>query len=363
MAESCTDLHQRLMLLRDTVFASWLAAVREQVRFAHELPAPLLLDTLPIFYEHLCSVASGETFNYRQSTLASEHGGERARLTRYDVETVAHEIQLFRSVLFSAWGNAGFALSRDQSARLNSLIDEAIRESITGFILCKAAAREQFSAAAVHDIRGRLSDVSMAVDHIREAQQTDTAHRLAALASQHLERIGSMLSEMLDMSMLSPPADDTIELQALDLREVLVDVVRASTAAPRTEVIAIPVQGFWHRDSISKAIENLLSNAVEYSDPGTPVTATLRSYGGRVALSITNEGPPIPPDRIEAIFQLYKRTAMKGEGGWEIGLPFVRSVAEQHAGSIAVECRHGYTTFILDTPVDPRPILTARMRR
>lgn len=53
---------------------------------------------------------------------------------------------------------------------------------------------------------------------------------------------------------------------------------------------------------------------------------------------------------------------MKGEGGWEIGLPFVRSVAEQHAGSIAVECRHGYTTFIFDTPIDPRPILMARSR-
>ncbi|WP_165390946.1 sensor histidine kinase [Pseudoduganella lutea] len=351
------------MMLRDTVFASWMTAVREQVRFAHELPAPLLLDTLPIFYEQLCSVASGEIFNYRQSTLASEHGGERARLTGYDVETVAHELQLFRSVLFTTWGNAGFAISRDQAARLNSLIDEAIRESITGFILSKAAAREQFSTAAVHDIRAQLSAAAMAVDHLLEGQQTEASRELGALASQRLARIGSMLSEMLDMSMICPPATDTPELQWLDLHDVLLGVVRSSTAASRVNVMATAVHGFWHRDSISKAIENLISNAVEYSDPGTPITAMLRCYGGRVALSITNEGPPIPPDRIEAIFQLYKRTAMKGEGGWQIGLPFVRSVAEQHAGSIAVECRHGATTFIFDSPIDPRPILMARMRR
>lgn len=148
-----SDLHQRLMILRDTVFNSWLKAVKEQIRFAHELPALLLLDTLPIFYEQLCSVASGEIFNYRQSTLASQRGGERARLTKYDVEAVAHELQLFRSVLHTTWGSSGFSISSDQAARLNSLIDEAIRESITGFILSKAAAREQYSAAAVHDIR------------------------------------------------------------------------------------------------------------------------------------------------------------------------------------------------------------------
>lgn len=354
------DLHQRLMLLRDTVFAAWLDAVREQVRFAQALPAPLLLDTLPIFYEHLCSVASGENFNYRQSTLASEHGGERARLTSYDVETVAHELQLFRSVLFTTWGNGGFSFSREQSARLNSLLDEAIRESITGFILCKAAAREQFSAAAVHDIRAQLSAASMAVDHITETRDVETARALAALASTHQARIASMLSEMLDMSMVTPPASATPELQFLDLREVLMDVVSRSTAASRTEVVAVPVHGYWHRDSISKAIDNLLANAVEYSDAGSPVKATLRGYGGRVALSITNEGPPIRPERLEAIFQLYKRTAAKGESGWQIGLPFVRSVAEQHAGSIAVECRHGFTMFILDTPVDPRAILAAR---
>ncbi|WP_338761273.1 HAMP domain-containing sensor histidine kinase [Massilia sp. METH4] len=363
MVEPSKNLHERLLLLRDRVFASWLKSVQKQVKCAHGLPAALLLDTLPIFYEQLCSVASGETFNYRQSTLASEHGGERARLTNYNVETVAHEVQLFRSVLFATWGDAGFAISREQAARLNSLIDEAIRESITGFILSKAAMREQFSTAVVHDLRTQLSVASMAVDHIREAQQIDRSRELATFAAEHLARIASMLTEMLDMSMVTPPASEMLELQWLDLREVIMNVIERTPAAARTDIIGVAVQGFWHRDSISKAIEHIVSNAIAYSNPGSPITAKLQCYGGRVAVSIINEGPPIPPNRIEAIFQLYKRTALKGEGAWEIGLPFARSIAEQHAGSIAVECRHGYTTFILDVPIDPRPILMLRMRK
>ncbi|GGX94573.1 hypothetical protein GJV26_26160 [Massilia dura] len=361
MTIQSTDLHQRLLALRDTVFQEWLNAVRTRVSHAQKLPTALLVDTLPVFYEHLCAVASGARYDYSQSTLASEHGGERARLTRYDVETVAHELQLFRAAMFKAWNDAGTALSADQTARLNSLIDEAIRESITGFVLTKATAREQFISAVAHDIRTQLSTASMAVDHIAQAGDMATVRKLAELASRQHGRIGAMLSEMLDMAMASPPAHDVPELQALDLCALLRDVIRCSVAASRRIAVPdSPVHGYWHRDSLRRAIDNLLANAVEYSDPGSPIDVVLRSYGGRVALSVTNAGPPIPPERLEAIFQLYKRTASKGEGGWEIGLPFVRSVAEQHAGSIAVECRNGRTTFILDTPLDPRPILAAR---
>ena len=361
MTNQPTDLDQRLLALRDAVFQEWLNTVRTRVASAQKLPTPLLVDTLPIFYEHLCAVASGERFDYSQSTLASEHGGERARLTRYDVETVAHEFQLFRGAMFAAWHDAGIALSPDQAARLNSLVDEAIRESITGFMLTKATAREQFISAAAHDIRTQLATAAMAVDHVAQAADMGTVRQLAALATRQHGRIGTMLSEMLDMAMASPPAHAMPDLQALDLCALLRDVIRCSVAASRR--IAVPdnpVHGYWHRDSLRRAIDNLLANAVEYGEPGSVISVALRSYGGRVALSVTNAGPPIPPERLEAIFQLYKRAASKGEGGWEIGLPFVRSVAEQHAGSIAVECRNGYTTFILDTPLDPRPILTAR---
>lgn len=356
-----TELHQRLLALRDAVFQEWLTTARARIAHAQKLPTPLLVDTLPVFYEHLCAIAAGERFDYSQSTLASEHGGERARLTYYDVETVAHEFQLFRAAVFTAWSAAGIALSPDQAVRLNSLIDEAIRESITGFVLTKATAREQFISAMAHDIRTQLTTAAMAVDHIAQARDMGTVGKLAALATRQHGRIGTMLSEMLDMTMASPPAHAVPELQALDLCALLRDVIRCSVAASRRIAVPdSPVHGYWHRDSLRRAIDNLLANAVEYSDPGSTISVVLRSYGGRVALSVANAGPPIPPERLEAIFQLYKRAASKGEGGWEIGLPFVRSVAEQHAGSIAVECRNGHTTFILDMPLDPRPVLAAR---
>ncbi|HEX8603576.1 MAG TPA: hypothetical protein VF774_13095, partial [Pseudoduganella sp.] len=169
MTNQPTDLHQRLLALRDAVFQEWLTTVRAHVDCAQKLPTPVLVDTLPVFYEHLCAAGSGECFDPGQSTLASEHGGERARLTRYDVETVAHEFKLFRGAMFAAWHDAGIALPPGQVARLDALVDEAIRESITGFVLTKAAAREQFIAAMAHDLRTQLSTAAMAVDQIAQA--------------------------------------------------------------------------------------------------------------------------------------------------------------------------------------------------
>lgn len=362
MPDQPPDQQQRLLAQRDTVFDEWLDAVRTRVPEAAPLPAPLLIDTLPAFYAQLCAAAAGERSDYRQSTLACEHGGGRARLTRYDAEMVAHEFQLFRAVTFAAWHRAGIVLPPEVAAVVNGMIDEAIRESITGFVLAEAAAREQFFSALAHDIRTPLSTAAMAVEHITHAGDIGTARRLAAMAAKQHHRIGTMLAEMLDITMLNSAKADALDMGALDLCALLHDVIGCSAMAcgRRIDVDAAPVHGYWHRESLRRAIENLLGNAVKYSTPGTPIGAALHSYGGRVTLSIANAGPPIPPERVEALFQLFRRAALKGERGWGIGLPFVRSVAERHCGSITVECSDGVTAFILDLPVDPRPLLPAR---
>ena len=79
----------------------------------------------------------------------------------------------------------------------------------------------------------------------------------------------------------------------------------------------------------------------------------------RMILSVHNEGEPIPADKSRCIFQVFRRADAAKEGnkdGWGIGLPYVRSVAESHGGSVAVdsEVSRG-TTFMIDIPVDATP--------
>lgn len=73
-----------------------------------------------------------------------------------------------------------------------------------------------------------------------------------------------------------------------------------------------------------------------------------------------NEGVAIPQEQQEWI-QLFRRASAARQGsasGWGIGLPYVRSVAERHGGTVSVRCENTKVRFILDLPIDPDNVLT-----
>jgi signal transduction histidine kinase len=80
-------------------------------------------------------------------------------------------------------------------------------------------------------------------------------------------------------------------------------------------------------------------------------------------LSVHNQGDPIPPDQVESVFQVFRRAKAAKEGnkqGWGIRMPYVRSVAESHGGSIDLDsAEERGTTFAIDIPLDSRPFQNA----
>jgi signal transduction histidine kinase len=123
-----------------------------------------------------------------------------------------------------------------------------------------------------------------------------------------------------------------------------------------------PVTGWWNRSALERALENLVGNAHKYGDPGAPIDLTVAEGNGRVTLSVRNQGKPIPPEEFEAIFQQFVRAKDAGAsttGGWGVGLPYVRTVAQSHGGSAVVYSDAGTgTVFVIDMPVDARPFQT-----
>jgi signal transduction histidine kinase len=122
-------------------------------------------------------------------------------------------------------------------------------------------------------------------------------------------------------------------------------------------------KGWWDREAIKRAIENMVGNAVKYGAPHTPIRLKVESQNERVFLSVHNQGDPIPPEQIEGIFQVFGRAVAAKEGnkeGWGIGLSYVRNVAESHGGSVAVDSAAGRgTTFMIDIPKDATPFKDA----
>jgi K+-sensing histidine kinase KdpD len=114
---------------------------------------------------------------------------------------------------------------------------------------------------------------------------------------------------------------------------------------------------------MKRVLENLLDNALKYGEPEAAIRVRISYNHDRMLLSVHNEGDAIPQDELESIFQVFRRAEAAKEGekrGWGIGLPYVRSVAESHGGSVQIDSAPGRgTTLGVDVPVDARPFQNA----
>ncbi|XHF30344.1 ATP-binding protein [Corallococcus exercitus] len=106
-------------------------------------------------------------------------------------------------------------------------------------------------------------------------------------------------------------------------------------------------------------VQNLVTNALRYSTPGSPVRVSTREDGNDLLLEVHNEGRPIPPEMLPTLFQAMRR----GDHGKDrssrsvgLGLYIVQQVARAHGGHVsAVSSDEAGTTFTVRLPRDAPP--------
>lgn len=179
-----------LMLeIKEHVLNEWKKRTRAAFVDADELRDPVFVNTMSVYYDCLAEDLSPDYprgMAIPSSTLASDHGRDRARLTNYSLKEVVHEYQIFRAVLIDRLGESGIRLNAEELRIINASIDESIREAIASFSLVVSALREQFFATLAHDMRDALSAASIAAELID--LETDLS-RIKALANKILVNI------------------------------------------------------------------------------------------------------------------------------------------------------------------------------
>jgi two-component system OmpR family sensor kinase len=109
-------------------------------------------------------------------------------------------------------------------------------------------------------------------------------------------------------------------------------------------------------DELHRMILNLLDNAVRYTPPGSAIELRLRAAGRDAVVEISDDGPGVPPEMREQIFDRFVRGAgpadTAGRGGSGLGLAIVRAVAASHGGSVeAAESESGGALFRIRLPL------------
>lgn len=354
---------KQVLAMRDAVFAEWESQVRSLIKGAQHILHPTLLNTLPVFYDN---IAEALTPNHPRdeatsnTDIAAAHGDERARMTSYEPEQIVQEYQLFRDAFSRVADEQGVVLSRAEWSIVNGSIDSAVRESIRKFTSMHESFRHKMAAALSHDMRSPLSVVITAAHLLSMGAAPERTPALAKRILDNGQRLGSMIEELLDALSFNRGEKLPLDLSQFDVLELAREVCSdAGVAAPGAcTVSGDSVTGYWCENSLRRGLENLVVNAIKYGD-GNGVQIKVDEAHGRMLISVHNSGNAIDPEHHGQIFEyLWRDGSAKGKRGWGIGLPFVKSVAESHGGSAAVDSSPATgTTFIIDIPVDCRPFV------
>lgn len=355
---------RRMLALQGKVMREWERRLRAAVKEAAPLSRPILINTVPLLYVKLVEAISARDpriLASSASTVAAEHGGERARLTDYTIDAVVAEYQLLRWTIFDILREEGVSLEFWELTAINTSIDKAIRESVTAFALSQARLREQIMVSLAHDLRSPLHVVGAAAEIILRVEDLPKIHDLARRIMDSSTRMDRMIQELLDIAMFSSGKRLPLKLTQFDIVPVIREACEHTEGHGKftIDIDAQSVCGWWDRNALKRAIENLISNAVKYGDPAAPISVKAEALNERLLLTVHNRGEPIPPEEWESVFQVYHRVVARKAGrehGWGIGLPYVRSVAESHAGSVVLDSSiENGTSLTIDIPLDCRP--------
>lgn len=355
----------RLMRHKNHILLTWEKEIRNRIPQANNQSHPILINTLPKFLDNL-SEALSESHSRKLatdgSTIAQEHGGERARVTNYTLDCIFTEYYALRETIFNVLLSDG-PLTDQERYVIRSSIDEATKESALAFTLVLEGIRQQFIATLTHDLRGPLTAASASMEMIlRYPEKKDRHPHLAVRALDNLKRTDKMISDLLDATRVQ--AGEVLSFEMSECEAV--SMIRTACHELATIygdrfLFTSPVDSVmvcWNSEAIYRVIENLASNAVKYGYPNTPITIKLTNTDGRVVLLVHNDGAPIDPEEQETLFQAFKRSASAVKGkqkGWGLGLALVRGVAEGHGGSIIVESTQDRgNTFGIDILQDAR---------
>jgi two-component system, OmpR family, sensor kinase len=228
----------------------------------------------------------------------------------------------------------------------------------------RAAAEErlrQFVADASHELRTPVTSIRGYAELFRRGasdRPADLANVMRRI-EQEGERMGELVEELLLLARLDQGLP--LEREPVDVAIVVEAAVDAARAADSERPIDVdshcPLVVLGAESRLRQVVDNLLTNALVHTPAGTPVHVRLAAEDERVVLEVSDEGPGVPADEADRIFERFHRidrSRARSQGGVGLGLAIVRSVVEAHGGAVRYRPRlGGGSVFRVSLPLAP----------
>ena len=222
--------------------------------------------------------------------------------------------------------------------------------------------RQEFVANVSHELRTPLSMIKGYVETLINGAKDDpnVAMRFLQTIEKHADRLTCLIEDLLTISRLES-GQIVMNIQKVGLRSVAEDVkddllsragdkkVKLENRVPDDLVVRADA------DRVQQVIFNLVDNAIKYGRPEGRVWISARLADGQFAeISVRDNGPGIPPDSIDRVFERFYRAdkaRSREQGGTGLGLSIVKHIVQSHGGEVWVESDLGQgTTFFFTLP-------------
>lgn len=190
---------------------------------------------------------------------------------------------------------------------------------------------------------------------------SDTTHECLTVIREESARLNHLIEDLLDAARIEAGALE-LKMSYMQLDDIAESTVEALRPIERDHMFALDfpsdfpvVRGDSER--LRQVLRNLLSNAVKYSPPDSLIRVGGHVEPDRVVVSVSDEGPGIPLDEQDHLFERFSRgaDAQDKTSGAGLGLYLSKAIVEAHDGEIWVESAPGQgTTFYVSLPRDER---------
>src|SRR5579864_1279191 len=225
------------------------------------------------------------------------------------------------------------------------------------------AARDAVLASVSHDLQNPIAAAKGYLQLVQRRIAADPDAPAASLkqslqqTERAVARMQQMTEELVDSARLRAGYELALRPALTDLHALVQQVIEDQAAIAQSHQIHLGADDgdLWvgcDTARISRAIANVLSNAVKFSPEGSQVVVELRreddAAGQWAVLSVCDEGIGVPKDDLPHVFERFHRAgnALVQAGGTGLGLAGVRSIVEQHGGNVAVESQEGVGTTV-----------------
>jgi PAS domain S-box-containing protein len=239
-----------------------------------------------------------------------------------------------------------------EKARLYRIAQHAIR------------LREDVLSVVAHDLRNPLGTILMQTALLRRRgdEQDRPKRKPAEVIERAATRMNRLIQDLLDVARMEG-GRLSIEQGRVSARQVIADAIQAHEQLAAAAAVQLRVDAaaalpeLWaDRSRLLQIFENLIGNAIKFTEPGGRITLGAVPGDGHVLFWVADTGAGIAEEHLPRLFERLWQASKAGQQGAGLGLPIVKGIVEAHGGHIWVESKAGAgSTFFFTIPNMPAP--------